>query len=142
MRTRADYTTVWQSEFRLHRRMASRFVVGRIALAGDAAHLNSPVGGQGMNAGFVDADMLTAALLRALDTGDPRVLFDYERARTGEIREGVNAFTDRMTRLLLFGRGRAVRALFAAARVALSVPRLRRRFLERLAMLDTRRASV
>src|SRR5690606_2316191 len=42
VRMAGDYTTVWQSEFRLHRRLASRFVDGRIALAGDAAHLNSP----------------------------------------------------------------------------------------------------
>jgi 2-polyprenyl-6-methoxyphenol hydroxylase-like FAD-dependent oxidoreductase len=135
VRTSGDYTTVWQSEFRLHRRLASRFVDGRIVLAGDAAHLNSPVGGQGMNAGILDADVLTKALLRALATDDVAALRDYEQARMSAV-PGVNRFTDTMTRLLLFGRGRAIRLVLAGARAALQVPRLRKRFLRRLAMLD------
>lgn len=135
VRTSGDYTTVWQSEFRLHRRLASRFVDGRIVLAGDAAHLNSPVGGQGMNAGILDADVLTKALLRALATDDVAALRDYEQARMSAV-PGVNRFTDTMTRLLLFGRGRAIRLVLAGARAALQVPRLRRRFLRQLAMLD------
>lgn len=134
--TRADYRTVWQSEFRLHRRVASRFVRDRVALAGDAAHLNSPVGGQGMNAGFADAAMLIDALLRALDHDDPAPLRKYESLRNAEVKEGVNVFTDRMTRALLLGRGRALRPVLAAGRLALRVPPLRRRFLRRLAMLD------
>lgn len=121
VRTSADYTTVWQSEFRLHRRLASRFVDGRIVLAGDAAHLNSPVGGQGMNAGILDADVLTKALLRALATDDVAALGDYEQARMSAV-PGVNRFTDTMTRLLLFGRGRAIRLILAGARAALQVP--------------------
>ena len=134
-----DYETVWRSEFRLHRRVASRFVHGRIALAGDAAHLNSPVGGQGMNAGIQDAAVLAHALGRALDGHGVESLADYERVRRGEIQEGVNAFTDRMTRVLLFGRGRAIRPVLSLLRLALRVPTLRRRFLFRLAMLPSAR---
>ena len=130
------YETVWQSEFRLHRRVASRFAAGRVALAGDAAHLNSPVGGQGMNAGLQDAEALVAALAAALEAGDSAPLAAYERHRRDAVEQGVNPFTDRLTRLLLFGGGRAIRPLLAVARQALRLPPLRRRFLRRIAMLE------
>lgn len=45
----------WMSKFRVHRRMVSRYRVGRVLLAGDAAHIHSPIGGQGMNTGIQDA---------------------------------------------------------------------------------------
>jgi 2-polyprenyl-6-methoxyphenol hydroxylase-like FAD-dependent oxidoreductase len=45
----------WMSKFRVHRRMAPRYRIGRLMLAGDAAHVHSPVGGQGMNTGIQDA---------------------------------------------------------------------------------------
>ena len=51
----AQLTTEWSNVFRVHRRHAANFVVGRVVLAGDAAHLSSPAGGQGMNAGIQDA---------------------------------------------------------------------------------------
>lgn len=130
------YEVVWQSEFRLHRRMSSRFVEGRIALAGDAAHLNSPVGGQGMNAGLHDAAVLTESLLRSLDDGSARALLRYERLRREDVGGGVNVFTDRLTRALLFARGRMVRPVLQLADLALRLPPVRRRFLRGLAMLD------
>lgn len=136
VRSRADFRVIWQSEFSLHRKIASRFVEGRIALAGDAAHLNSPVGGQGMNAGIQDTLMLTDALLRSLESGEAGHLDDYGRKRRTEVNEGVNLFTDLMTRLLLLGRGRAVKPLLSAVDLALRIPQLRRRFLRRIAMLD------
>ena len=45
----------WSSIYRTHRRMTERFRVGRVFLAGDAAHIHSPAGGQGMNTGIGDA---------------------------------------------------------------------------------------
>ncbi len=135
VRTREDYETIWQSRFRLHRRVASRFVAGRVALAGDAAHLNSPVGGQGMNAGLQDAARLTSALLSALEADSAAPLADYERGRREVIVEGVNAFTDRLTRLLLFREGRLMRPMLRTANLVLRVPPVRRRFLRRIAML-------
>jgi 2-polyprenyl-6-methoxyphenol hydroxylase-like FAD-dependent oxidoreductase len=57
---------VWGSRFRIHHAVADRYRVGRIALAGDAAHDNSPLGGQGMNTGIGDAVALASALDAAL----------------------------------------------------------------------------
>ncbi len=45
----------WISRFRIHRRILERFRYGRVFFAGDAAHLHSPAGGQGMNSGIQDA---------------------------------------------------------------------------------------
>lgn len=131
-----SFRTVWKSEFGLHRRVAAPFAAGRIALAGDAAHLNSPVGGQGMNSGIQDTRALAPRLLQALESGDPGPLERYDRERREEIVRGVNRFTDRLTRFLLGGRGRLLRPVLGATSLALRLPPLRRRFLLRLAMLD------
>ncbi|HYD56757.1 MAG TPA: FAD-dependent monooxygenase [Burkholderiales bacterium] len=49
---------VWSSRFRIHHRVADRYRSGRFLLVGDAAHVHSPAGGQGMNTGLVDAVVL------------------------------------------------------------------------------------
>lgn len=130
------HRTVWKSTFRMHRRMVPRFVEGRVALAGDAAHLNSPVGGQGMNAGIQDAEVLARALLDALHAGDEGRLLAYGSRRRPAVARGVNPFTDRLTRLLLFREGRAIRPVLWAAGRAVRIGPVRRRLLRRLAMLD------
>lgn len=132
------YGTVWQSEFRLHNRVSDRFARGRIALAGDAAHLNSPVGGEGMNAGIQDAAALIDLLPGALDARDPAPLTAYASERRAAIREGVNPFTDRLTRVLLFRRGRWVTPILHVANLILRIRPLRRKLLRSLAMLDHR----
>jgi 2-polyprenyl-6-methoxyphenol hydroxylase-like FAD-dependent oxidoreductase len=52
----------WFSAFRISRRQVARYRHGRVVLAGDAAHIHSPAGGQGMNLGIQDAFALAAAL--------------------------------------------------------------------------------
>ncbi|MET8030462.1 FAD-dependent oxidoreductase [Streptomyces avermitilis] len=81
----------WSSRFRVHHRVADRYRAGRMLLAGDAAHVHSPAGGQGMNTGIQDG----YALGRAIATGQ---LDGYE-ARRRPIAQRVVAFTDRMTRI-------------------------------------------
>ncbi|WP_030258827.1 NAD(P)/FAD-dependent oxidoreductase [Streptacidiphilus jeojiense] len=81
----------WSSRFRVHHRVADRYRAGRLFLAGDAAHVHSPAGGQGMNTGIQDA----YALGRALADGDPA---RYEPQRR-PVALRVVAFTDRMTRI-------------------------------------------
>lgn len=67
--------------YRIHRRIAQKFQVGRVFLAGDAAHLNSPSGGMGMNGGIHDAFELCTTLA-AVWHGRPQALLQrYERRR-------------------------------------------------------------
>ena len=72
----------WFSTYRVHHRVASKFRVGAVFLAGDAGHVHSPVGGQGMNTGLQDAHNL--AMLLA-DVRDARLTDDalgrYEQER-------------------------------------------------------------
>jgi 2-polyprenyl-6-methoxyphenol hydroxylase-like FAD-dependent oxidoreductase len=131
-----DYEDVWSSEFRLHNRISSDFVQSRIALAGDAAHLNSPVGGQGMNAGIQDTEVLGNILIRALDEDDPSRLEVYRRYRKEAVKRGVNRFTDILTNVLFVWNGRIFKLVLRVWNTILRIPIIRRRFIKRLAMLD------
>jgi len=72
----------WLSRFRLHHRQTSHYRAGRLFLAGDAAHVHSPVGAQGMNTGIQDAWNLGWKLaLVARGSADARLLDTYEAER-------------------------------------------------------------
>ncbi|MER8043830.1 FAD-dependent monooxygenase [Streptomyces sp. NPDC094032] len=73
---------LWASDFRARAAMADRFRDGRVFLAGDAAHVHSPAGGQGLNTGIQDAYNLGWKLDRVLRHGAPTALLDsYEAER-------------------------------------------------------------
>jgi len=72
---------VWQSRFRHQARMVERYRVGRVFLAGDAAHIHPPSGAQGLNTGIQDAFNLGWKLVSALRTGDGGILDTYEAER-------------------------------------------------------------
>jgi len=67
--------------YRVHRRLADTLRIGRIMLAGDAAHLNSPSGGFGMNGGVHDAFNLSDKLIRVWNGEDKALLDLYSRQR-------------------------------------------------------------
>lgn len=73
---------LWSSRFHLHHRVANRYRNGRFLLVGDAAHVHSPAGGQGMNTGLVDACVL-GRLLAEVVSGrrDDSYLDRYEALR-------------------------------------------------------------
>lgn len=72
----------WFSTYRVHHRVASHFRRGRVFLLGDAGHIHSPVGGQGMNTGIGDAVNLGWKFAAVLRQGaDPRILETYEDER-------------------------------------------------------------
>jgi 2-polyprenyl-6-methoxyphenol hydroxylase-like FAD-dependent oxidoreductase len=100
----------WSSRFRVHHRIVDRYRAGRILLAGDAAHVHSPAGGQGMNTGIQDAVALGHALTAVVRGADASRLDEYDRVRR-PVAERVVAFTDRMTRMatLRTPRSRTVR---------------------------------
>jgi 2-polyprenyl-6-methoxyphenol hydroxylase-like FAD-dependent oxidoreductase len=89
---------IWGSRFRVQHRVASVYRAGRVLLAGDAAHVHSPAGGQGMNAGILDAMTLADALTVALGQGQEAALDDYG-ARRRPIAEQIVSLADRLTRL-------------------------------------------
>jgi 2-polyprenyl-6-methoxyphenol hydroxylase-like FAD-dependent oxidoreductase/protein-S-isoprenylcysteine O-methyltransferase Ste14 len=74
---------LFESEFQPSRALARRYVAGRVALCGDAAHVMSPIGGQGMNTGFADAEHLDRVLAGALRDPSvaPEAFARYERCR-------------------------------------------------------------
>jgi 2-polyprenyl-6-methoxyphenol hydroxylase-like FAD-dependent oxidoreductase len=79
---RAERYEVLQTRpYRIHQRVVDRYRVGRVLLAGDAAHLNSPSGGMGMNGGIHDAFNLSEKLVRVLHGEDDALLDLYERQR-------------------------------------------------------------
>jgi 2-polyprenyl-6-methoxyphenol hydroxylase-like FAD-dependent oxidoreductase len=91
----------WSSRFRLHHRVASAYRKGNIFLMGDAAHVHSPAGGQGMNTGLVDAVVLGRLLAGVLKQGRPISDLDrYEALRRPAAVEVV-AMADRLTKVAL-----------------------------------------
>ena len=86
----------WFSTYHVHHRVTERFRKGRAFLLGDAAHIHSPVGGQGMNTGIGDAVNLAWKLAAVLASRAPESLLDtYETERIGFARRLV-ATTDRI----------------------------------------------
>jgi 3-(3-hydroxy-phenyl)propionate hydroxylase len=82
--------------YRVHQRIVPTYFKGRAALAGDAAHLNSPSGGMGLNGGVHDAFELCAALVDMLRNGaDERRLALYDRRRRPVARDQIIAQADR-----------------------------------------------
>jgi 2-polyprenyl-6-methoxyphenol hydroxylase-like FAD-dependent oxidoreductase len=110
---------VWGSHFRIHHRVADTYRAGRLLLAGDAAHVHSPAGGQGMNLGIQDAVALADALTDVL-AGAPDTLLDTYSHDRRAIAQQVLTLTARLTRLATLPRPlRTVRntAMVLAAQV-------------------------
>jgi FAD binding domain len=85
----------WFSTYHVHHRVADRFRNGGMFLLGDAAHIHSPVGGQGMNTGIGDAVNLSWKLAAVLKgNAEPQLLDSYEPERIAFARRLV-ATTDR-----------------------------------------------
>ncbi|MET4683373.1 FAD-dependent oxidoreductase [Brevundimonas faecalis] len=81
--------------YRVHMRIAPDYRKGRVVLAGDAAHINSPSGGMGMNGGVHDAFNLTEKLKAVLDGGDLGLLDLYTRQRRPIAEAEILAQSDR-----------------------------------------------
>lgn len=115
---------VWGSRFRIHHRVADTYRAGRALLAGDAAHVHSPAGGQGMNLGVQDAVALADTLTEALNGSDTAL--DAYTATRKPIARQVLRITGRLTRLATVPKA-ACPARNAAMRLAGHVPGVRNR---------------
>jgi 2-polyprenyl-6-methoxyphenol hydroxylase-like FAD-dependent oxidoreductase len=124
---------IWGSRFRIHHRVADTYRAGRLLLAGDAAHVHSPAGGQGMNLGIQDAVALADALADVFAGGRDSVLDDYSAARR-PIAQQVVEMTDKLTRLATMPRvARPIRNI--AIGVVGRIPAVRRALAMRLSGL-------
>lgn len=82
------YPVVHRTIYRVHQRVAERYRVGRVAIAGDAAHINNPLGGMGMNGGIHDAVNLAEKLIAVFrDGADMDALLDHYSAQRRAIAE-------------------------------------------------------
>ncbi|MCA9706327.1 MAG: FAD-dependent monooxygenase [Myxococcales bacterium] len=120
----------WLSRFRLHHRGVDRYRVGRVFLAGDAAHIHSPAGGQGMNTGIQDAYNLAWKLAMVLQGQADEALLDSYHAERHPVGQRLLRFTDRLFSLMSTVNPVAARLRNAVA--PLVVPR----------MLDSRGSRV
>lgn len=94
-----SYKTLHRTLYKVHQRVAQKFRNGRVFLAGDAAHINNPLGGMGMNGGVHDAMNLSRKLLKVVqENAQPELLDRYERQRRTIAIEYINASTERNKR--------------------------------------------
>jgi 2-polyprenyl-6-methoxyphenol hydroxylase-like FAD-dependent oxidoreductase len=136
------HSVVWGSRFRVQHRVADHYRSGRLLLTGDAAHVHSPAGGQGMNTGIQDALTLGHALIGVLRDGGPDTLLsDYEKVRQPVAQEVV-ALADRLTRMATLKNpvGRQVRNTVVSALGRL--PAFRDRLAVNLSELRYRSATL
>ncbi|WP_428263272.1 FAD-dependent monooxygenase [Haliangium sp.] len=103
----------WLTYYKLHHRTAERYGRGRVFVAGDAAHVCSPIGSQGMNTGIQDAYNLSWKLALVLRRQAPVSLLDSYEAERLPIGEEVVHMSDRATRVLT-SRGTFAGAIWSA----------------------------
>jgi len=136
------YATAHRTIYRVHQRVARRYRVGRVFLAGDTAHINNPLGGMGMNGGLHDGANLAGKLVKVLrgEAGD-EILELYERQRRPIAIDYINANTAR-NKKLLEERDPAVRARSQdEMRRAAEDPAKARAFLLKTSMIEALRAA-
>lgn len=104
----------WGSRFRIHHRLANTYRNQRLLLMGDAAHVHSPAGGQGMNTGLVDACVLGRLLTAVVSLNQPDVILDQYQSLRRPAAEQVLGLARRLTRMAMV-RNPAARQLRNAA---------------------------
>jgi 3-(3-hydroxy-phenyl)propionate hydroxylase len=94
------YTIAHRSLYPVHQRVAKSFRHGRVVLAGDAAHINNPLGGMGMNGGIQDAFNLADKFKAIFAGSDDRLLDRYDRQRRTVAVEAVQQQTHRNQQII------------------------------------------
>src|SRR5260370_30545094 len=134
----SNYEVAHVTLYKVHQRVAKTFQCGRTCLAGDAAHINNPLGGMGMNGGIHDALNLTAKLGPVINgAADERILADYNLQRRTVTMQAIQGDTIR-NKKNLEAKNEADRARFRNdIRAAAADPQKGRALLRRIAMLDS-----
>jgi 3-(3-hydroxy-phenyl)propionate hydroxylase len=136
------FEVVHTNLYAVHQRVATCFRQGRVLLAGDAAHVNNPLGGMGMNFGIHDAVLAAERLAAVLDGGADALLDRYDRQR----RHVAEAFLQAMTianKKTLEEKDPALRATRQAELRAIAAdPDRARAYLLRTSMIEGVRAAA
>jgi 3-(3-hydroxy-phenyl)propionate hydroxylase len=132
----AEFELKLASVYSVHQRIAESFRVGRVLLAGDAAHLNNPTGGMGMNSGIHDACTLVDALSRVLAGEPDRLLDHYAALRRRVAQDLVQAAADHNYRDLVLADWNARKRRNQRMEAVAADPDMARAYLRRAAMLD------
>jgi 3-(3-hydroxy-phenyl)propionate hydroxylase len=136
------FDIVGSNLYAVHQRVAKKFRAGRAILAGDAAHVNSPIGAMGMNSGVHDAFNLADKLVRILRReADAAVLDRYERQRRHVALQHTQAQTIRNKRLLAEKDPAVRRKNHDELRRTAEDPKLARAFLMRSSLIESRREA-
>ncbi|HXQ51520.1 MAG TPA: FAD-dependent monooxygenase [Stellaceae bacterium] len=140
--TGRDFAIVGTNLYVVHQRVAAKFRVGRAILAGDAAHVNSPIGAMGMNSGIHDAINLAGKLVRILrgEAGEEE-LDRYERQRRHVAVAHTQAQTIRNRRLLEERDPAVRRRTHDELRRTAADPALARAYLLRTSLIDSVREA-
>ncbi len=136
----ASVRTFHRTIYRVHQRVAKQFQVGRVFLMGDAAHLNNPLGGFGMNSGIHDAFSLGEKLVEVLNGGAaPALLERYDRQRRTVTHDFIQQQTMQNMAMMRGGQGEAHRLQQARMAALAHDPEQRRGYLLRQAMITSLR---
>lgn len=124
--------------YRVHQRVAENFARGRVMLVGDAAHLNNPLGGFGMNSGIHDAWNLADKLWKILrKDGDASLIDLFDRQRRHATREFIQAQTIANKAFIEQGSGESHRSRFDRMAAIHADPVQRREYLLRQSMFES-----
>ncbi|MEO0631327.1 MAG: NAD(P)/FAD-dependent oxidoreductase, partial [Planctomycetota bacterium] len=135
--------TTHRTIYRVHQRVVERFCHDRICLVGDAAHLNNPLGGFGMNSGIHDVWSLVDVLAGALDGGhDADALAHWDRQRHAVTHAFIQAQSMQNKRFIEQGAAAGHAARFEAMRATRDDPDERRAYLLRQSMIQSLRDAA
>ncbi|MFN6955864.1 MAG: FAD-dependent oxidoreductase [Acetobacteraceae bacterium] len=135
----AGYELRHRTAYRVHERVADTYAKGRCFLAGDAAHINNPLGGMGMNGGVHDAFNLAEKLAQVWRGADPALMERYSRQRRKVALETVQATALRNRQILNQRDPEVRRAYHDELRATAADPAKHRAFLLRTSMIQSLR---
>ena len=133
------YEVVHKTAYRVHERVADRYIDGRVFLVGDAAHLNNPLGGMGMNGGIHDAINLVEKLADVWHGADLSLIGRYERQRRKVALETVQAQALRNRRILNSTDPDERRAFYDDLRATVADPKRHKAYVMRSSMIQSLR---
>lgn len=137
------YPVSYTALYDVHQRVAETFNRGRILLAGDAAHVNNPIGGQGMNSGLADIVNLADKIADILDgRAEMAVLDRYTRQRRTAQVEFVQQNTVNNKKMLEAQDPATRQGYFDQLRRTAEDPALARQFLRRASLIDSMEAAA